>query len=356
MGWLGLLGALWAPAVLGNGDGTEHVFLVIAYTASIAVLVWRRWTVLAGFVFASATLLWAGFVADGSEALALSLYGVLAAALAFGFEANRRGVAPGRDRPGGAHAPVGLRALRPGHLRDPAGARRLVHARRRGVADRARDRPHRRRPRRHPLRADLARVRADHARDRHRAGQHRLRVDRLRPAAGDRLGPLRPPLRRAARRPPARCTTRVWPTSILGRPHAADRILALAGLASQLSLAVFQGLLFDASPTELAGPFASDGAVAAAGALAVVAWSCGRLVGPRFRTALDVLALAALAHFTGLALEGAALTVTLAAQALGLATLARHNGDRIVGWAAVAFTVTALLHALGTIAVPDALL
>ena len=27
MGWLGLLGALWAPAVLGCGDGTEHVFL-----------------------------------------------------------------------------------------------------------------------------------------------------------------------------------------------------------------------------------------------------------------------------------------------------------------------------------------
>ena len=70
---------------------------------------------------------------------------------------------------------------------------------------------------------------------------------------------------------------------ILGRPHAADRILALAGLASQVSLAVFQGLLFDARPTELAGPLASDGALAAAGALAVVAWSCGRLVGPRWR-------------------------------------------------------------------------
>ena len=94
MGWLGLLGALWAPAVLGWGDGTEHVYLVIAYAAAIAVLVWRRWTLLAGFAFASATLEWAGFVGNGSELLALVLYGLLAAALAFGFEANRRGVAP----------------------------------------------------------------------------------------------------------------------------------------------------------------------------------------------------------------------------------------------------------------------
>ena len=88
----------------------------------------------------------------------------------------------------------------------------------------------------------------------------------------------------------------------------------------------------------------------------MVAWSCGRLVGPRWRTALDVLALAAVAHFTGLALEGVALTVALAGQALGLAALARSNGDRITGWAAVAFTVTALVHALATIAQPDALL
>ncbi len=69
-----------------------------------------------------------------------------------------------------------------------------------------------------------------------------------------------------------------------------------------------------------------------------------------------MLALAALAHFTGLALEGVALTVTLAAQALGLATLARHNGDRIAGWAAVAFAAIALGHALVTIAPPHALL
>ncbi len=50
MGWLGLLGAIWAPSVLGWGDGTEQVFLLIAYAASITVLVARRWTLLAGFV------------------------------------------------------------------------------------------------------------------------------------------------------------------------------------------------------------------------------------------------------------------------------------------------------------------
>ena len=51
-----------------------------------------------------------------------------------------------------------------------------------------------------------------------------------------------------------------------------------------------------------------------------------------------------------------ALTITLAAQALGLASLARHNGDRTTSWAAVAFAAVALGHALVTIAPPQALL
>src|SRR3954451_23518277 len=46
MGWLGLLGALLAPAALGAvEDGV--VYLAIAYSATIAVVVWQRWNALA---------------------------------------------------------------------------------------------------------------------------------------------------------------------------------------------------------------------------------------------------------------------------------------------------------------------
>ena len=97
--------------------------------------------------------------------------------------------------------------------------------------------------------------------------------------------------------------------------------------------------MFDARPTELAGPVAS-GCRAGRG---------GRdrarrldLRAPRRRRAgarLDVLALAALAHFTGLALEGAALTIRSPRGAR--ARLARPPQRRPAhGWAAVAFAAS----------------
>ena len=46
MGWLGLLGALWAPTALGAFDGGGMVFLAIAFAATIGVLVYQRWTTL----------------------------------------------------------------------------------------------------------------------------------------------------------------------------------------------------------------------------------------------------------------------------------------------------------------------
>ena len=85
--------ALGAGACSAAVDGSEHVFLLIAYAATIAVLVWRRWTLLAGFAFASATLA-VGRV-RGRRAASCSRScstALLAAALAFGFEANRRGL------------------------------------------------------------------------------------------------------------------------------------------------------------------------------------------------------------------------------------------------------------------------
>ena len=148
---------------------------------------------------------------------------------------------------------------------------------------------------------------------------------------------------------------------ILGPPQdeasaLADRILAIAGLVGQMTLAAAQVLLVDARPDALAGPVAPSTMLLAAGAFAVVAWVTGRLAGPSARTVLDGLALASLAHLTGLALEGAALSAVLAAEALALAELARRRNDTLAAWAAVVFAGLGLLHAVGVLASPDALL
>src|SRR5690349_6439732 len=57
MGWLGLVGALLAPIVLGH-DGSI-AFLAVAYGATVAVLVWQRWTALMFTAFAVTTIQWA---------------------------------------------------------------------------------------------------------------------------------------------------------------------------------------------------------------------------------------------------------------------------------------------------------
>ena len=52
IGWLGLLGALLAPAVLGACGGASP-FLAVAFAATVAVLVWQRWTRLGVVAFAA---------------------------------------------------------------------------------------------------------------------------------------------------------------------------------------------------------------------------------------------------------------------------------------------------------------
>src|SRR4051794_1237440 len=64
MGWLGLLGALWAPAALGALDGGGITFLALAYAAAVVVLVWQRWVPLAWAAFVTATLQWPLWLAD----------------------------------------------------------------------------------------------------------------------------------------------------------------------------------------------------------------------------------------------------------------------------------------------------
>ena len=98
-GWLGLLGALTAPIALGAIDGGGIVFLAVAFAATIAVLVWQRWTALAVAAFTVTTLQWLGWLlfeglGDPATIVTLTVFGVLTAALALGFELNRPGLHP----------------------------------------------------------------------------------------------------------------------------------------------------------------------------------------------------------------------------------------------------------------------
>jgi uncharacterized membrane protein len=128
----------------------------------------------------------------------------------------------------------------------------------------------------------------------------------------------------------------------------ADRAFALAGLGGHLLSALLHSLLIDAHGGGPAGMVA----VAVFGAAAAVS---GRLA-PRRRIALDAAALAALALATALALDGVALTLGLAGQALALAQLARRQHDRVARVGALAFAGLALGHALALDAPPVALI
>ena len=73
------------------------MFLAVAFTATIAVLVWQRWTALAVAAFTVTTLQWLGWLlidglGDPATIATLTVFGALSAALALGFELNRPGL------------------------------------------------------------------------------------------------------------------------------------------------------------------------------------------------------------------------------------------------------------------------
>ena len=345
MGWLGLLGALSAPLALGALDGGGMAFLALAYAATVAVLVWQRWTTLAAFAFFTASIQWLAWTFTDASTLAstsmLVIFGVLTAALALGFEARRPGlrrvVIGPEARPSMNLFAVVLLVLNAAILAgagwellgDPAWlvALALAHIGLGLAATRSRR-----------ISRELALIVLA-------IGIVLANIAFASIATGLPLviGWAVSSLPFAAllgARQPGRDVRIV--DAVIGRPDGeaefrADRILAMAGLFGQIALAVFQGLLFDARPEDLAGGFAPGSAIVAAATIAVVAWACARLAGPAWRAGLDALALAAVAHFTGLALEGSALTAALAAEALALAGLARRNDDQLTAWAALAF-------------------
>jgi hypothetical protein len=135
--------------------------------------------------------------------------------------------------------------------------------------------------------------------------------------------------------------------ALLDRGGVADWVFAAAGLVVQLALAVSHVLTFEAPPEALsAAPDAT--ALVSAGAIAVVTFGCARLADRTWEVALDALALAAVAFFTALALDGWALTVAYAAEAIALALVFRPGATALAG--------LALAHAVAVLAPPSALL
>jgi uncharacterized membrane protein len=363
MGWLGLLGALWAPIALGAFDGGGMVFLAIAFAATIPVLIHERWTTLGVFAYLSTTIQWVTYVAfEGPSLPALIVFGTLSAAYALGLEHNRRGLAPVEIGPEACTSPhpvalavLGLNALILagtgwGALAD--GETWLVTLAVAHIGLGVGLAHNRRISRELALTVlSIGVIVADIAFASIATG--------LPLVLGWAVSALPFAAILGARSDHPTDFTKLV-DAVLGRPaddaaRRADRVLAIAGLVGQITLAGFQSLAFNAPVEALSGPLTDGTALAAAGAIAVVAWACARIAGDPLRPWLDTLALAAVAQFTGLALEGAALAAALAAQALGLATLARRTNDPYAAWAAVGFVALSVLHTLATLATPDAL-
>ena len=326
MGWLGLVGALLAPAVLG--DHGSIAFLAVAYGATVAVLVRERWTALMFTAFAIVTPQWAFSLTSPEPSppqtlLVLVVFGALTTAAAVGFELRRRESAVG--------VPAVVLLVLNAIVLDGVGATVL-----------------------HPAGPWLAAVAAAHLAV-GLAGTRIPRVSRELSLVSLGLGVILADIAFAALVSGLPLTLG-WALSAVGfgwllrRAKTDDeRSLAMAGLGGHLASALMHALLVDVPSRQLGGGAAADltaiAAIAAIGASAAVS---GRLA-PRLRIPLDALALAALAYASALTLDGAALTAALAGQAAGLAALGRRDRDPVALYGALGFIGLAVTHALAVV-------
>jgi uncharacterized membrane protein len=355
IGWLGILGALASPALVGaatTGDGVA--LMLVAYAAAAAVLLWQRWHALAGAAFALALPQLAWWLLDGwsggaaAATAALVVFGAVNAAAAAGYE-WRSGTADIRISAHvllalGALALTGLGAL----VFDDGGIRfwliglAVAHIAT-GVALRRSERV----SRELSLSALALGV---------------VLADVAFPAFADGL-PL--VFGWAAGAVAFAGLTR-------GAVHRSDARVAFAGLGGHLLLAIATALSGAAPLDAVHGGDSTATAIAALAAIAAGAWAAARLLDARFerpRMALDAIGLAALGLLSAVALDGVALTLALAAEAAALAAIARRASepsqaaadpparrDPLPLTAALAFLGAALAHALAMLAPPAALL
>jgi hypothetical protein len=143
------------------------------------------------------------------------------------------------------------------------------------------------------------------------------------------------------------------------RDGGSDRLLAQVGLGAQVGLALVRTLVADAPPSAVGGH--GGGIISAAVALSALAAACfasARLAEdgrPEFRIALDAIGLAALAYLTAILLDGSALAIAWAGEAVALAQIARRGDDAVATIGALTFAVLAGTHATMIEAPPSAL-
>ena len=343
MAWLGILGALSSPLLVGAaGAGSGIALMLVAYSAAGAVLLWQRWHALAGAAFLVAVAQLALWLAAGTgdpHALAvlaaLTVFGVVSAVGAAGFEWHART----SELRVSAHVLLALNALALAGLGALGlelgthlwlGALALAHLGAALVARRSR--------------AGDARARARRRRTRDRARRRRLRDRCRRASAGARVGRRRRGVLRARpRRPP--------PVGLRGGARGPRRSRA----ARDRHGADRRGRM--AAATDGSAEQATT--LAALAGVAAATWAAARLIAPRhpdWRLGLDAIALGALALFSAIALDGVVLTLALAGEAIALAALARRQAaDPVPFPAALAFLGAALAHAIGVLAPPSAI-
>src|SRR5829696_3900543 len=99
MGWLGLLGSVGAPLLVGAHGDAAIALMLAAYVATAAVGLWQRWYAIAGAAFLLAAFQLISWVAplgwgDGAGGTgliaALAVFGVATAVAAAGFEWRSR--------------------------------------------------------------------------------------------------------------------------------------------------------------------------------------------------------------------------------------------------------------------------
>jgi uncharacterized membrane protein len=325
---IGIVGAILSPVLTDAPlDGDAMPYLLLAVGCATAVVLWRRWNwlALAGFVAAAPQVVAFAASADELPAVAvLAIFGGLNAVAALGYEVR---VPADRVRLSSAFL-LGLNAvvLAPtGYLvLDAASTRTAAIAWLAGLAVA------------HALAAAAIARRAPRARDARDlclvlavlvadAAVVIATEGGVRAIAWAGASVLFAVLARRLR--------------IRDEDEAQGRLLAELGLGGHVALALVQALA-QIHLADFAAPGLGGGEVAALGALAAACLVSGRLAdGGRegIRRLLDGTGLAAVALIAALTLDGAALTVAWALEAVVLARIARRSGgDPVASAAAVA--------------------
>jgi uncharacterized membrane protein len=339
---LGILGALAAPILTGNGpSSTSTGFLLVALGASATVLVWRRWEWLRIAAFALALpqiAVWV-YLDLPSSPLVVSVLVVvtaveLVAALAFEVRVPPAGLRPSTALlvalNGMVVAAIGGVAIAWNSGPEAAGiwiaGLAAAHAALGGAVIRSPRTPN-------------------------EIGQLLLAVALM---AGDAAFALLAS---------GLVLALGWAASAVALAAAARRLgadtaLVRVALGGQLALAAVHTLVVDAPATMLIEGGAHASAAAAVLAVTAGAFACARLTRsetPQTKRALDALSLAAVLYVTALCLDGTALVLASAAEAAGLAELGRRLGDRTARFGGLVFLGFAAAHVAVFEAPPEAM-